>query len=321
MRKTKYILNTKSGAYEKYKRPIWLKILNILGVVSAITVTAAITVWLAYKFIPSPKEQIMKGQQSYLQEEFDIIQKQLASQQKQILTLQQRDASIYRNIFEAAPLTDTFTTIDEATFISKLKPYDNATLLANMKVQMQKMQAKINLQSKSYKELEALINNKQIMLASLPSIQPINANTLEQISSGFGIRIDPIYKVPRLHTGLDFTAAIGTPIYATGNGTVAEVSYAPSGYGNFVKINHGYNYETLYGHMVKAVVKTGQAVQRGTVIGYVGNTGKSTGPHLHYEVIKNGDKIDPIHFFYNDIKPAEYEQMVQQAANSNQSMD
>jgi murein DD-endopeptidase MepM/ murein hydrolase activator NlpD len=176
------------------------------------------------------------------------------------------------------------------------------------------------MQNKSYDQLLQLIKNKKNMLDCLPSIQPIN-NAQSSISSGFGMRIDPIYKVPRLHTGLDFTAPQGTPIYATANGVVEEVGFAASGYGNFVKINHGYNYVTLYGHMVKATARVGQKIQRGQVIGYVGSTGKSTGPHCHYEVIKNGDKIDPIHFFYNDILPEEYEQMVIKASNANQSMD
>ena len=141
------------------------------------------------------------------------------------------------------------------------------------------------------------------------------------MASGFGYRIDPIYKTPKMHTGLDFAAPIGTPIYATGNGVVVEADYEAGGYGNHVIIDHGYGYETLYGHMVKIKARMGQKVTRGEVIGWVGSTGKSTGPHCHYEVIKNGEKIDPIHFFFNDLTAAEYDRMVRMAASGNQSFD
>jgi murein DD-endopeptidase MepM/ murein hydrolase activator NlpD len=218
-------------------------------------------------------------------------------------------------------LPQNTTQYSEAALAKKLSPYSNTELIEQMQINIDAIAARIKAQDKSYAELQTLIANKQEMLASIPSIQPVSNATLERIASGFGVRIDPIYKVPRLHTGLDFTAPQGTPIYATGNGKVSEVNYNASGYGNYVRINHGYNFETLYGHMIKANVRQGQDVKRGQVIGWVGSTGKSTGPHCHYEVIRNDDKIDPIHFFYNDIKPQEYEQMVRIASAGNQSLD
>jgi murein DD-endopeptidase MepM/ murein hydrolase activator NlpD len=321
MKNTKYTYNKSTGTYEKWQTPLRTKLLKAFAYLSAAIVTIACTVWIVYRYVPSPGEQRMKKQQVYLQEQLQILQAEIKNQNAMVTKLQQRDAQVYRSIFEAEPLQNNIDAIDENMLAKKLSPYSNEELIAGMQNNISTLSARIQWQEKSYADLDKLIANKKEMLASIPSIQPISNKQLERIASGFGIRIDPIYKVPRLHTGLDFTAPQGTPIYATGNGTIAEVNYNASGYGNYVRINHGYNYETLYGHMIKANVRAGQAVKRGQVIGWVGSTGKSTGPHCHYEVIKNDDKIDPIHFFYNDIKPEEYEQMVRIAGAGNQSLD
>jgi murein DD-endopeptidase MepM/ murein hydrolase activator NlpD len=159
------------------------------------------------------------------------------------------------------------------------------------------------------------------MLHSIPAIQPVSNKNLMRIASGFGYRVHPIYKIMQFHSGIDFTAQTGTPIYATGDGVVSFASFDNSGYGMHVVINHGYGYQTLYGHMSRMKVRTGETIKRGEVIGYVGSTGASTGPHCHYEVIKGGSKIDPVNFFYNDLSPSEYEKMVQQSSKSNQAFD
>ncbi|HMG68434.1 MAG TPA: M23 family metallopeptidase, partial [Chitinophagaceae bacterium] len=179
----------------------------------------------------------------------------------------------------------------------------------------------IAAQKNSYGEIDNLLKNKEQLLASTPAIQPVSNKDLNRIASGFGYRIDPIYKTVKLHPGLDFAAPQGTPIYATANGTVAVAGNTGNGYGNHVVINHGYGYETLYGHMVKVKVRAGEHVTRGEVIGWVGSTGKSTGPHCHYEVHKNGQKIDPVYFFYNDLSPEQYDLLLKKAAASNQSFD
>jgi murein DD-endopeptidase MepM/ murein hydrolase activator NlpD len=166
-----------------------------------------------------------------------------------------------------------------------------------------------------------LANNKKDMLASIPAIQPISNKKLKMIASGFGHRIDPVYKTIKFHEGIDFTAAIGTPIYATGNGTVMSASMDKGGYGNCVVINHGFGYQSLYGHCSRLNVRPGQKVNRGDIIGFVGSTGKSTGPHVHYEVIKGGSKINPINFFYNDLNAAEYDEVLTISSQSNQSFD
>ena len=159
------------------------------------------------------------------------------------------------------------------------------------------------------------------MLKRIPAIQPVSNKDLSRVASGFGYRIDPVYKTPKMHTGLDFAAPIGTPIYATADGVVRDASFDAGGYGNHVIINHGYGYQTLYGHMIRIKTRGGEQVKRGQVIGYVGSTGKSTGPHCHYEVIKNNTKIDPIHYFFNDLSPTDYERMIKISAANNQSFD
>jgi murein DD-endopeptidase MepM/ murein hydrolase activator NlpD len=176
-------------------------------------------------------------------------------------------------------------------------------------------------QEVSYKEIEGMIRNKEKLLASTPAIQPINNKDLNRLSSGFSYRIDPIYKTVKFHPGLDFSAPSGTPIYATAQGVVRTAGNLGNGYGNHVIINHGYQYTTLYGHMFRIKVRQGQSVKRGEVIGYVGNTGKSTGPHLHYEVMKGGKHLDPIYFFYNDLTPEQYQQILKIASSRNQSFD
>jgi murein DD-endopeptidase MepM/ murein hydrolase activator NlpD len=177
------------------------------------------------------------------------------------------------------------------------------------------------VQEKSYAEIDDLVKNKQKMLASIPAIQPVANKDLKRIASGFGYRIDPIYKTVKYHAGLDFSAPSGTPIYATGDGVVEDASMSDVGYGNHVVIKHGYGYKTLYGHMLRIKVKAGQSVKRGDVLGWVGSTGKSTGPHCHYEVMKNGEKVDPVYFFFNDLSPEEFDRMLKIARSGNQSFD
>jgi murein DD-endopeptidase MepM/ murein hydrolase activator NlpD len=180
---------------------------------------------------------------------------------------------------------------------------------------------RMGFQNKSFDEIEVMIKNKEKLLRSTPAIQPVSNKDLNRIASGFGLRIDPVYKTVKYHYGLDFAAPQGTPIYATADGVVSTSGNTGNGYGNHVVVNHGFGYETLYGHMVRIKAGSGKSVKRGEVIGWVGSTGKSTGPHLHYEVHKNGKPLDPIYFFYNDITPEQYQQILKLAASGNQSFD
>jgi murein DD-endopeptidase MepM/ murein hydrolase activator NlpD len=237
--------------------------------------------------------------------------------------LERRDNTVYRSIFEATPLPDSAraTFLEKQKEIASVESMSSNELVRSIAKAIFSLKNRIAAQNASYKEIGHLINNKEKLLAGTPAIQPVSNKDLNRIASGFGHRIDPIYKTVKFHAGLDFTAPQGTPIYATANGVVKTAGFSDGGYGNHVVINHGYGYETLYGHMYRIKAKTGQSVKRGDLIGYVGSTGKSTGPHCHYEVHKNGQKLDPVYFFYNDLSPQQFDQLLKRASASNQSFD
>jgi len=203
----------------------------------------------------------------------------------------------------------------------KYKGFRNSDLVIETIKRADILSKQLVIQSKSYDEIFNMVLNKAALLASIPAIQPVSNKNLKYMSSGFGYRTDPIYKTTKFHAGMDFSAPTGTPIYATGNGTILRADNDAGGYGLHVRINHGYGYVTLYAHMSKMAVRPGQKVKRGDLIGYVGNTGKSVGPHLHYEVHKNSIPINPINFYFNDLSPEEYEKMIFMASQENQSLD
>jgi len=299
------------------------KILRIVGFISTAMFSAAIIVAIAFRFLDSPKEKIIRDNLAEMEDRYRLMQDQLRHMDEQITQLEDRDNNVYRSIFETAPLPDS---IRNGKSEKEIENHDFAyhetdELIATLTMQTSTLKHRIEVQQRSYDTLQKLVMNKEKMLASIPAIQPISNKNLEHIASGFGYRIDPIYKTPKMHTGLDFAASIGTPIYATANGIVSNCSYDDGGYGNNIIVNHGYGYATLYGHMVRIKARVGEVVKRGQILGYVGSTGKSTGPHLHYEVIRNGKKIDPVHYFFHDLNAADYERMIHIAAASNQSFD
>lgn len=325
VKKVKYYYSTQSQQFVPLKIPIWKKILRIFAWLSAVLVTAGLIVAIAFRYLESPNEKRMQLQLYYLQEKYDGLRDELQIAQESIQQLSARDNEVYRVIFEAKPLPDSIRNgqikPDEKIIAKRLSGYHNNDLIEQLQLKLKALQNRIQYQEKSYDTLMKFIANKQQMLASIPSVQPVSNKDLDRIASGFGFRIDPIYKIGKFHAGLDFTAPQGTPIYATGDGKIEMADYQPGGYGNHIWISHGYGYRTHYAHMVKLKAKQGQSVKRGEVIGWVGSTGKSTGPHCHYEVEKNGEKIDPIHFFYNDLTPEEFERMVTISASGNQSFD
>lgn len=319
----KYYYNTDTHRFEKLELTWKARLLRVLGFISAALVTATLIVAIAFQFLDSPKEKQLKGDMVMLREGYANLQHELDDMTQKLEQLEHRDNSIYRAVFEAEPLPDS---------IRLGKDYSHADpgmvafagpnqLLEGMTSRVSALKSRLKIQASSYDTLQKLVEAKERMLSSIPAIQPVSNRTLDRVASGFGYRIDPIYKTPKMHTGIDFTAATGTPIYATGDGTVRKAGYHNGGYGRHVVISHGYGYKSLYGHMKKIKVRVGDRVKRGEVIGWIGSTGKSTGPHLHYEVIKNGEKIDPIHFFFNDLTAAEYERLTKIAAASNQSFD
>ena len=323
MKKIKYYYNTNTLRYEKLEVPLRVKLLRVFGFIAAALVTAALISYFAFQFVGSPNEKLLRLQNERLKDRYTSLNAKANALAKQMDELEKRDNNVYRAIFEANPIPDSARAkeLEEQIEIATVEGMNNTQLFASISNTLDNLSNRITIQSKSYNEVDGLVKNKEQLLSHTPAIQPVSNKDLSRIASGFGHRIDPVYKTIKMHAGLDFAAPQGTPIYATADGVVRTGGNTGNGYGNHVVINHGYGYETLYGHMVRVKVKSGEAVKRGEIIGWVGSTGKSTGPHCHYEVHKNGNKIDPAYFFYNDLSPDQFDRLLKLAASSNQSLD
>lgn len=323
MKKVKYYYNTNSLRYEKLETPLRVKLLRVLGFISAAMVTAIIIVSIAYRYFPSANEKRLQQQNGALKENYLILDEKSKKLTERMKDLEERDNDVYRAIFEASPIPDSarLAEIEQQKEVNLVMSLNRFQLEGSIVKTLDNLEKRMAFQEKSYNQINEFIKNKEQLLACTPAIQPVSNADLKRVASGFGYRIDPIYKTPRFHAGLDFTAPAGTPIYATANGTVKIAGNKGNGYGNYVVISHGYGYETLYGHMLKVKAQQGQRINRGEVIGYVGSTGKSTGPHCHYEVHKYNQRIDPVYFFYNDLTPEQFNHIIKLAAASNQSFD
>jgi murein DD-endopeptidase MepM/ murein hydrolase activator NlpD len=282
-----------------------------------------VMIFVFFQFFDSPKEKILNREIKNLTNQFEVVQKKLSQLELVLDDVQKRDDNIYRVIFEADPIPSS---IRKAGYggvnrYQELNGFKNSDLIIETSKKIDQITKQLYIQSKSFDDIIELAKSKADMLAAIPAIQPVSNTDLSRMASGFGYRIHPIYKTRKLHAGMDFSAKTGTPIYATGDGKISKVRRSRKGYGNHVVIEHGYGYKTLYAHMSKYIVKKGQKVKRGDVIGYVGNTGTSVAPHLHYEVHKDGRKINPVNFYYNDLNPEEYEKMLEISSQNNQSFD
>ena len=323
MRKIKYYYNTHTLRFEKLERPLRVRLLQVFGFIAASIVTGIIIFAIAFQYIDSPKEKLLRQQNEDLKEGYAVIEERIKQLELKMGEITNRDNTVYRSIFEADPIADSARVKDmeQKKEVQLVQRMGSTNLLNTIIDQLNNLSLRIAYQEKSFNELIEMVNNKAKLLAAIPAIQPISNKQLSRIASGFGFRIDPIYKTRKSHMGLDFAAPTGTPIYATSDGIIKFSGFSTNGYGNHVIINHGFGYETLYGHMVRVSATQGQQVKRGQVIGYVGSTGKSTGPHLHYEVHKSGVQVDPINFFYNDLTPAQFDRLLKMAAANNQSLD
>jgi murein DD-endopeptidase MepM/ murein hydrolase activator NlpD len=300
------------------------RLLYFFSHLSTGVVFAAVVLVIAYNFLDSPKEKAQKREIDQMKLQYQILNDQLDNVTKILADLQDRDDNIYRVIFEAEPIPDAIRSagIGGIDRYASLKGYASSEIVVETEKKMDRILGKLYVQSKSFDEVFNLAKNKERMLVSIPAIQPINNLDLKRIGSYFGSRMDPFYKVRKFHEGMDFSAPVGTEVYATGNGTVTNAGRdVQGGYGNQVWIDHGYSYRTVYAHLSRIFVKPGQKVLRGQIIGYVGNTGKSTSPHLHYEVRKNGVPVNPIYFFFNDITPDQFQMMLELSARPSQTMD
>jgi murein DD-endopeptidase MepM/ murein hydrolase activator NlpD len=323
MKKIKYFYNTHTLRYEKLETPLRVKLLRVFGFLATALVTSVIISYVAFRFVGSPSEKILRSENDRLKYRFQALSREVKELQDQMGELERRDNHVYRSIFEADPIPDSARArvMERKTDLARLASISDDELSFALQRSIANLGQRMKVQEKSYKELDNLIRNKERLLAATPAIQPVSNQDLSRVASGFGLRIDPVYKTVKMHAGLDFAAPQGTPIYATADGVVKKAGYNEGGYGNHVVINHGYGYETVYGHMVRIKARNGQKVKRGEIIGYVGSTGKSTGPHCHYEVHKNGQKLDPVYFFYNDLTPQQFNELLKRAQASNQSFD
>jgi murein DD-endopeptidase MepM/ murein hydrolase activator NlpD len=316
MKKIKYFYNTHTLRYEKLVTPLRVKLLRLFGFLSGLTVASAIVIYLYLKFFPQPTDIEYRRKYELLKDNYNQVNEKVKSLQQQMVALEKRDNEVYRSIFEANPVPDSARAklIEQQKEIEKIKEMDDFALGADIASQLNNISARVAFQVKSYDNIAGLIKTQDVKLASLPAIQPVSNKQLNRIASGYGMRIDPVYGTPKMHKGLDFTAPQGTPIYATGNGVVKVAGSTGNGFGNHVVINHGYGYETLYGHMYRIKARQGQRIKRGEVIGWVGSTGKSTGPHCHYEVHINGREVDPVYFFFNDLNAEQYDRLLKLAS-------
>ncbi len=323
MAKTKYIFNPKSLAYEEVRKSGGQKFANTILFLMTTLALAAGLIIVAYTFFETPRERMQKVELEQLKLEYNIMNNRLDKFQVLMDEMSDRDDNIYRIIFEAEPIPKS---VRQAGYggvdrYDHLEGYSNSELLVSTAKKLDQLASQMYVQSKSFDEVYEMARNKEMMLASIPAIQPVNNTELKRLSSYYGYRIDPIYKINKFHSGVDFSAPQGTPIYASGSGKVVKTSKSPRGYGNTITIEHGFGYQTFYAHIKDIKVKRGETIKRGQIIGTVGNTGKSTAPHLHYEVRKNGRTVNPIYYFFNDLSPDEFGKILDQSKYSNQTLD
>jgi murein DD-endopeptidase MepM/ murein hydrolase activator NlpD len=323
MGKAEYKFNKETLEYERVKISKKDKVKKVGWFFSSSLFLAFIILLAAYPLLKNyvASEQLeenkkLKLEYSYLNSKFDELSKELS-------TLQLRNDSVYADIFGIPPVSENLKIAGTGGTdpFEHLRGYSNSKLMIETATRIKELESHLKVHQHGFERIEKLSKIRNEKLACIPAIQPIHNHNLIRTSSGFGMRMHPVYKVMKMHTGLDFTAKVGTKIFATGDGVIKEVSASKIGYGNHVVIDHGFGYETLYAHLSDFEVRKGQKIKRGEVIGYVGNTGTSTGPHLHYEVIKNGRQINPVNFFFNDITYEEYREMVEISTRLSTTMD
>lgn len=323
MAKIRYHFNKETLSYDKIEVSFRKRVLNFITRLGASVLWGILIAVLAFTYIDSPKEATLKKENAELIAEYELLNKELDRLEKVITSLEERDDNMYRVIFESDPIDASIRQggIGGSDRYAHLRNMDNSKLLISTNQKMDRLTKAAYIQSKSFDEVEEMVKNKIDMLASIPAILPVSLRDNKVYkTSGFGNRIHPIYKTRKMHEGIDFAGPIGTPIYATGNGKVVKVG-TESGYGKHVIIDHGYTYKTHYAHLSAYTVKRGQKVKRGDIIGFLGNTGRTSGPHIHYEVLKNDIPVNPINYFFNDLTPDEYEELVNSANEAGQSLD
>ncbi len=324
MARIKYYYDTESCRYERIKVSTWDIVWNSLGFLTVALILALGIVYMYISYFESPEEAQLRKENQELRLYYDLLSRDLQTSNQMLESLQDRDDNIYRVIFGIDPIPTEIRTAGTGGANRYKELMDEGLERENMIIQnyqkIDQLKKQMYIQTKSYDEILELAKQKEDLLASLPAIQPVSNEDLKRLSSGFGYRIDPIYKVRRMHPGIDFSLPIGSPVYATGDGKVKLTRSSFTGYGKQIEIDHGFGYVTKYAHLEKFLVKRGQMVKRGDLIAYSGNSGKSTAPHLHYEVHYGGKKVNPIHYFSRDLSPEEYEEILRLASIENQAL-
>lgn len=326
MKKEKFIYNKHTLSYEKVEQTWQQRLFLWFGYACAVLVTATIFHFTSQSFFPSPNEQILMRELNQMENQYEVVNEQLELYNKVLKNLQDRDANVHRAMFGMDPIDKGIWEggVGGSEKYNHLNAFKNSGPVMSKTMQrLDKLGRQMSIQSKSLDSIVVLIKEKDKMLGSIPSIKPVRKDRLNKAMSqmsGFGVRIHPIFKVAKMHQGIDFAARTGTPIYATGDGKVIRAK-SSSGYGKNVVLDHGYGYKSLYGHMSKILVKPGQKIKKGEKIGLVGSTGRSTAPHLHYEIHYKGKPINPIDYCRDNLTPQEYKQLVELATKSNISFD
>ena len=323
-KKDKFIYNTQTLSYEKIVVTWQQRLLQFIEYAVAVCIVAVVLVLLHNKFFPTAKETALEQQIDQMELQYGQLVGEMDSYSKIMDNYRQRENNVYRMVFEMEPIDEYVweAGVGGSDKYEKFKNFRSKDIMTEATAKVDKLGRQLAMQSQSLDEIRDMAADKEEMLNSIPSIRPIGKLSRRiKLYSGYGMRIHPIHKIKKMHYGIDFTAPKGTPIYATGNGRIHKVTKSRSGYGNRVMIDHGYGYKTLYAHMKDINVKKGQKVKKGDVIGTVGNTGSSTAPHLHYEVMHKKKKINPIHFCLDGLTPEEYNEMLEMASVVNQSFD
>ena len=325
MAKVKYYYDSDTLSYRKIEhkkgRKTKIFFLSLLGML--LSGFLLLIIYLNIPYIETPKEKALKRELVNLELQFELLNKKMVQAQTVLSEVEERDNAIYRVYFEANPITEEqrkagFGGVNR---YKNLEGFDNSNLIISTSKKLDILTKQIVVQSKSLDEIAVLAEEKEKLLKAIPTIQPVKNEDLTRMASGYGYRSDPFTKARKFHKGMDFTAPRGTPVYATGNGVVKRADRRASGYGRHVRIDHGFGYISLYAHLYKYVVKKGQKVKRGDLIGFVGSTGRSQAPHLHYEIFKDGKNLNPINFYYGDLSPEEFAELLKVAGQENQSLD
>jgi len=324
MARIKYYYDTETCKYERIKTTSGDIFLNALGLLSLTLAMAVGLVVLYSNYFESPRELLLSNEVKEMEYLYQNLSKEVNKLDNELAHLEHRDDNIYRAVLGAEPIDKSVREagvggVDRYEDIKK-KDLVHEDFLIKLHERVDKLKRKVYIESKSQDDVIALAENKEKLFAAIPAIQPVANKELIALASGFGMRIHPVYKVRKMHTGVDFAAQIGTPIYATADGVIDKLEVSFSGYGKQLEIDHGFGYRTRFAHMHGFAVRFGQKVKRGDLIGYVGETGLSTAPHLHYEVFVNGIHVNPIHYFFNDLNAKEYEKIIELASVENQSL-